>query len=161
MPLLTNTTQRSYKLTSQLCTGPLLAVNVNVNTVPMSCLPLRWVAGRELAQRRQQTKTAYAKCACRQGRHAPGPRLPSMRIPFPASFMLQPAGNTNSVSLGFSRFFSLVFRTSNFWSLRNLIKQLFHLRLLDMRLVIANSAPRLFTISYPTRAHGIIGKHIY
>ena len=94
--LLTNTTQRSYKLTSQLCTGPLLAVNVNVNTVPMSCLPLRWVAGRELAQRRQQTKTAYAKCACRQGRHAPGPRLPSMRIPFPASFRLQPAGNTNN-----------------------------------------------------------------
>ena len=44
--------------------------------------------------------------------------------------------------------FSLVFRTSNFWSLRNLIKQLFHSRLLDMRLVIANS--------YPTRAHGII-----
>ena len=35
--------------------------------------------------------------------------------------------------------FSLVFRTSNFWSLRNLIKQLFHLLLLDMRLVIANS----------------------
>jgi len=33
--------------------------------------------------------------------------------------------------------FSLVFRTSNFWSLRNLIKQLFHSRLLDMRLVIA------------------------
>jgi len=38
--------------------------------------------------------------------------------------------------------FSLVFRTSNFWSLRNLIKQLFHSRLLDMRLVIANSALR-------------------
>ena len=37
--------------------------------------------------------------------------------------------------------FSLVYRTSNFWSLRNLIKQLlFHLRLLDTRLVIANSA---------------------
>ena len=35
---------------------------------------------------------------------------------------------------------SLVFRTSNFWSLRNLIKQLFHSRLLDMRLVIVNSA---------------------
>ena len=33
-----------------------------------------------------------------------------------------------------------VFRTSNFWSLRNLIEQLFHSRLLDMRLVIANSA---------------------
>ena len=38
--------------------------------------------------------------------------------------------------------FSLVFRTSNFWSLRNLIKQSFHSRLLDMRLVIANSALR-------------------
>ena len=47
-----------------------------------------------------------------------------------------------SISLGFSRFFSLVFRTSNFGSLRNLIKQLFHSRLLDMRLVIANSALR-------------------
>ena len=32
-----------------------------------------------------------------------------------------------------------------------LIKQLFHSRLLDMRLVIANS--------YPTRAHGIIVKY--
>ena len=39
--------------------------------------------------------------------------------------------------------FSLIFRTSNFWSLRNLIKQLFHSGLLDMRLVIANSAMRL------------------
>ena len=38
--------------------------------------------------------------------------------------------------------FSLVFRTSNFWSLRNLIKQLFHSRLLDMRLVIAKSTLR-------------------
>ena len=36
--------------------------------------------------------------------------------------------------------FSLVFRTSNFWILRNLTNQLFHLRLLDMRLVKANSA---------------------
>ena len=33
-----------------------------------------------------------------------------------------------------------------------------HSRLLDMRLVIANSA-QLFTISYPTRAHGIIIKY--
>ena len=47
-----------------------------------------------------------------------------------------------SISLGFSRFFSLVFRTSKFWSSRNLIKQSFHSRLLDMRLVIANSALR-------------------
>ena len=36
--------------------------------------------------------------------------------------------------------FSLLFRTSNLWSLMNLIKQLIHSRLLDMRLVIANSA---------------------
>ena len=35
----------------------------------------------------------------------------------------------------------------------NLIKQLFHSRLWDMRLVIANS--------YPTRAHGIIVKYLY
>ena len=38
--------------------------------------------------------------------------------------------------------FSLVFRTLNFWSLRNLIKQFFHSRLLDMGLVIATSALR-------------------
>ena len=37
---------------------------------------------------------------------------------------------------------------SKYTTVPNLIKQLFHLRLLDMRLVIANS--------YPTRAHGII-----
>ena len=49
--------------------------------------------------------------------------------------------------------FSLVFRTSNFWSLRNLIKPLLHSRLLDMRLVIA--------ISYPTRAHGLIVNYHY
>ena len=44
----------------------------------------------------------------------------------------------------FIKFFSisLIFRTSKFCSLRNLIKQLFHSRLLDMRLVIANSALR-------------------
>ena len=35
--------------------------------------------------------------------------------------------------------FSLVFCTPNFWSLRNLIKKLFHSHLLDMRLVIANA----------------------
>ena len=35
-PLLTNTTQYHYKLTSQLYTGPILAVNVNINTVRMS-----------------------------------------------------------------------------------------------------------------------------
>ena len=44
--------------------------------------------------------------------------------------------------------FSLVFRTSNFWSLRNLIKQLFHSRLLDMRLVIANWALRALLAIY-------------
>ena len=41
-----------------------------------------------------------------------------------------------SISLGFSRF--SYFKFLEF----NLIKQLFHSRLLDMRLVIANSAPR-------------------
>ena len=44
--------------------------------------------------------------------------------------------------------FSLVFRTSNFWSLRNLIKQLFHSRLLDMRLVIVNAALRAMLAIY-------------
>ena len=43
------------------------------------------------------------------------------------------------------------------------MKQLFHSRLLDVRLVIANSAlwgrRWLFTISYPTRAHGTIVKY--
>ena len=62
-----------------------------------------------------------------------------------------------SISLGFYSFFSLVFRASNFWSLRNLIKQLFHSRMLDMRLVIANSALRAsLAIYHPTRTHGII-----
>ena len=36
----------------------------------------------------------------------------------------------------------------NFWSLRNLIKQLFHSRLLNMRLVIANSALRALLAIY-------------
>ena len=44
--------------------------------------------------------------------------------------------------------FSLVFRTSNFWSLRNLIKQLFHSCLLDMRLVIVNAALRAMLAIY-------------
>ena len=42
----------------------------------------------------------------------------------------------------FARIFSLfspIFRPANFWSLRNLMKQLSHSRLLDMRLVIVNS----------------------
>ena len=47
-----------------------------------------------------------------------------------------------SISLGFARFFRSYFVLPNFWSWRNLIKQLFHSRLLDMRLVIANSALR-------------------
>ena len=47
-----------------------------------------------------------------------------------------------SISLGFSLFFRSYFVLPNFWSLRNLIKQLFHSRLLDMRVVIANSALR-------------------
>ena len=50
--------------------------------------------------------------------------------------------------------FSLVFRTSNFWSLRNLIKQLFQLRLLDMRLVIANSALRALLAIYHLISNG-------
>ena len=57
-----------------------------------------------------------------------------------------------SISLGFSRSFRWYFELKNFWRLRNLIKQLFHSRLLDMRLVIANS--------YPTRAHGIIVNYL-
>ena len=40
------------------------------------------------------------------------------------------------------RFFRSYFELQNFWRLRNLIKQLFHSHLLDMRLVIANSALR-------------------
>ena len=48
-------------------------------------------------------------------------------------------------------------KISKYKSVQNLIKQLFHSRLLDMRLV----RPRwLFTISYPTRAHGIIVKGV-
>ena len=47
-----------------------------------------------------------------------------------------------SISLGFSRFFRSYFVLLNFWSLRNLKKQLFHSRLLDMRVVIANSGLR-------------------
>ena len=47
-----------------------------------------------------------------------------------------------SISLGFARFFRSYFVLPNFWSWRNLIKQLFHSRLLDMSLVIANSALR-------------------
>ena len=57
----------------------------------------------------------------------------------------QHRSHLHQVFFDFARIFSLfllIFRTSNFWSLRNLIKQLFHSRLLDMRLVIANSALR-------------------
>ena len=53
--------------------------------------------------------------------------------------------SSSKVFFDFARIFSLfslVFLTSNFWSLRNLIKQLFHSRLLDIRLVKANSALR-------------------
>ena len=56
--------------------------------------------------------------------------------------VLNNIGSSSGSFLDFARIFSLfslVFRTSNFWSLRNLIKQLFHSRLLDMRLVIAKS----------------------
>ena len=63
-----------------------------------------------------------------------------------------------------TRDFGGVFTFSEFFYILGafLIKQLFHSRLLDMRLVIANSAIRascLFTISHPTRAHGIIVKY--
>ena len=47
-----------------------------------------------------------------------------------------------SMLLGFARFFARISYFLNFWSLRNLIKQLFHSRLLDMRLVIVNWALR-------------------
>ena len=47
-----------------------------------------------------------------------------------------------SISLGFSPFLRAYFELQNFWSLRNLIKQLFHWRLLDIRPVIANEALR-------------------
>ena len=58
--------------------------------------------------------------------------------------VLHNIASLSKVFFDFARIFSLfsiVFRTSNFWSLRNLIKQLFHSRLLDMRLVIANYLP--------------------
>ena len=55
----------------------------------------------------------------------------------------------------FAQVFSLFsFGFPNFWSSRNLIKQLFHTRLLDMRLVIGNSALRVALATYPRRAHG-------
>ena len=47
-----------------------------------------------------------------------------------------------SMSLGFSRLFRSYFVLQIFGVLRNLIKQLFHPRLLDMTMVIANSAIR-------------------
>ena len=59
--------------------------------------------------------------------------------------VLHNIASSSSFFFDFARIFSLfslVFRTSNFWSFRNLIKQLFHSCLLDMRLVIANSALR-------------------
>ena len=55
------------------------------------------------------------------------------------------ATSTISFFFDFPRIFSLFsleFRTSNFWSLRNLIKQLFRSLMLNMRLVKANSALR-------------------
>ena len=54
-----------------------------------------------------------------------------------------------SISLGFAHFFRSYFVLSKLLELRNFIKQLFHSRLMDMRLLIANS--------YPTRAHGMMG----
>ena len=49
---------------------------------------------------------------------------------------------SSSTFFRFSRFFRSYFVLLDFWSLRNLIKQLFHLCLLDMRVVTANSALR-------------------
>ena len=49
--------------------------------------------------------------------------------------------------------FSLLVSSNFLYFAAFLIKQLFHSRLLDMKLVIANS--------YPTRAHGIIVNYIY
>ena len=57
--------------------------------------------------------------------------------------VLNNIASSSSFFFDFARIFSLfslLFRTSNFWSLRNLIKELFHSRSLDMRLVIANMA---------------------
>ena len=65
--------------------------------------------------------------------------------------VLHSIASSSSLFFDFARIFShflLVFRTSNFWSLRNLIKQLFPSRLLDMRLVIANSALRVALAVY-------------
>ena len=67
----------------------------------------------------------------------------------------------HQVFLDFARIlclFSLVFRTSNFWSLRNLINHSIRACWIWDRLQPTRRyAPRwLFTISYPTRAHGII-----
>ena len=76
------------------------------------------------------------------------------------------ASHLHQVFLDFARIFSLfslVYRTLKFWSLRNLIRELFHSRLLDMRLLIADGYSLGYelvtTISYPTRAHGIIVKY--
>ena len=61
-----------------------------------------------------------------------------------------------SISLGFSLFFRSYFVLPNFWTLRNLIKQFFHSRLLDMRLVIANSvlcaSLAMYIYAYPCAA---------
>ena len=77
--------------------------------------------------------------------------------------VLHNIASSSGSSLDFARIFSLftlVFRTSSFWGLRNLIKQLFHSRLLDMRLVIPNSALRaslaIYHLIFNARAHGII-----
>ena len=59
----------------------------------------------------------------------------------------------------FVRIFSVFFARISYFKfleLRNLIKQLFHSRLLDMRLVIANSALRGYLPPHIQHAHGII-----
>jgi len=57
--------------------------------------------------------------------------------------VLHNMASSSSFFFDFARIFllfSLLLCTSNFWGLKNLIKQLSHSCLLDMRLVIANSA---------------------
>ena len=100
VPLLTNTTQPSLQIKFATVYWPTTGCKMSLfNTVRMSISATTPGGWGELALRRQKTKTAYAKCVCLQARHAAGPRLPSMRILFPASFMLQPAGNSNYVEL--------------------------------------------------------------
>ena len=64
----------------------------------------------------------------------------------------------------FARILRSYFVLPNFWSLRNLIKQLFHSRLLDMRLVIANEALRaslaIYHLISNARSWNNCGRHV-